>query len=108
MPGANLGVNLPRWGLKRLVEPALRKWNKCKFTPLGFETLFYFFLFIVFHLCKFTPLGFETIKTSLKRIVLICVNLPRWGLKLCILVYFHNIIKARVNLPRWGLKRLVA
>ena len=33
------GVNLPRWGLKLLLD-LLASWAKftCKFTPLGFET----------------------------------------------------------------------
>ena len=33
---------------------------KCKFTPLGFETLPIRLKKAIFALCKFTPLGFET------------------------------------------------
>ena len=34
-----LGVNLPRWGLKPLTAASkVIFYNKCKFTPLGFET----------------------------------------------------------------------
>ena len=33
----------------------------CKFTPLGFETLYGVFSAYYGVLCKFTPLGFETV-----------------------------------------------
>jgi len=32
--------------------------------------------------CKFTPLGFETIDFMHDETNIVCVNLPRWGLKL--------------------------
>ena len=34
-----LGVNLPRWGLKQLSNQNISNILKCKFTPLGFETI---------------------------------------------------------------------
>ena len=37
-------------------------------------------------LCKFTPLGFETVYIIALSIPLQRVNLPRWGLKLCLSV----------------------
>ena len=57
----------------------------------------------VLALCKFTPLGFETNLQKRSMDFLQRVNLPRWGLKLCLLI---KAIKAcrGVNLPRWGLK----
>ena len=36
-----------------------------------------------------------------------CVNLPRWGLKLALIVSSQPRIPS-VNLPRWGLKRIKA
>ena len=77
-----MGVNLPRWGLKRLT-----------FLFMGSRS----------NLCKFTPLGFETFLEKDTKIIVGRVNLPRWGLK-------HggrSISRSRtlgVNLPRWGLK----
>ena len=55
----NRRVNLPRWGLKPFAQDIFVGVFLCKFTPLGFETAFWQFVF----LCR--P----------------CVNLPRWGLK---------------------------
>ena len=53
-------VNLPRWGLKRGKSvPCFVYRAKCKFTPLGFETLMF-------------PFPYK---------ILSSVNLPRWGLK---------------------------
>ena len=53
----------------------------CKFTPLGFETVFNGFCGVSQTVCKFTPLGFETILHFLISAFFIRVNLPRWGLK---------------------------
>ena len=54
-------VNLPRWGLKRLVAwNSTKGLNECKFTPLGFET---------------SDFPSMPIQRSFS------VNLPRWGLK---------------------------
>ena len=56
-----LGVNLPRWGLKHVGKKGEHKERvKCKFTPLGFETLAFGLIPLVYYR----------------------VNLPRWGLKL--------------------------
>ena len=53
-------VNLPRWGLKLArIDNATEDEYKCKFTPLGFETVI--------------SKNNKDCKTS--------VNLPRWGLK---------------------------
>ena len=53
------GVNLPRWGLKRVSSSFLPSPRACKFTPLGFET--------------------RDLLDGNHRID--SVNLPRWGLK---------------------------
>ena len=55
-----MSVNLPRWGLKlhRFADSVVKRFG-CKFTPLGFETLFHT-SFAQVAKCKFTPLGFET------------------------------------------------
>ena len=53
----------------------------CKFTPLGFETFSSSPFGPHKSECKFTPLGFETLVVFKKLFLLICVNLPRWGLK---------------------------
>ena len=77
------GVNLPRWGLKRLHKN--RKQSKksvCKFTPLGFETNSKGLALTLWPKCKFTPLGFETGEYVQRTGKGESVNLPRWGLKL--------------------------
>ena len=58
----------------------------CKFTPLGFETYVFSKGCGRRSACKFTPLGFETRITIIINILNVGVNLPRWGLKLCLLV----------------------
>ena len=55
-------------------------------------------------MCKFTPLGFETMIVSVPVFRQMCVNLPRWGLKLEGTISFLSVFWKRVNLPRWGLK----
>ena len=79
---AYLGVNLPRWGLKLSFCKLVTTEFKCKFTPLGFETPFFYILPIGYPECKFTPLGFETRNPDRAMRDIYCVNLPRWGLKL--------------------------
>ena len=53
-------VNLPRWGLKRYKIATFIVGCLCKFTPLGFETGLRCFGLERRTPCKFTPLGFET------------------------------------------------
>ena len=55
--------------------------KRCKFTPLGFETLILGLDLLERPRCKFTPLGFETKELILTQKYPNCVNLPRWGLK---------------------------
>ena len=78
-----IGVNLPRWGLKLVRSVNAYLPDKCKFTPLGFETVGFI---------KLLKLPF-------------CVNLPRWGLKLPRGGIRMMSINS-VNLPRWGLKHV--
>ena len=74
-------VNLPRWGLKRFHRLGMRVFPKCKFTPLGFETLRRQCGGQTRRRCKFTPLGFETMILGSRSRASSSVNLPRWGLK---------------------------
>ena len=54
-------------------------------------------------LCKFTPLGFETLFYDSHPLRFVRVNLPRWGLKPSPPIPSTSLAR-RVNLPRWGLK----
>ena len=69
---AEKGVNLPRWGLKRRQgSNADEIVAKCKFTPLGFETVRKSRNISIEKLCKFTPLGFETLNSFCREFLLI-------------------------------------
>ena len=54
---------------------------QCKFTPLGFETGVTGDIPESHVRCKFTPLGFETLHVYAPFVLVVGVNLPRWGLK---------------------------
>ena len=78
-----MSVNLPRWGLK-LGSGSFKELSQIR--------------------CKFTPLGFETMLEAADVVGRDSVNLPRWGLKLDRVCFLDFKIEC-VNLPRWGLKQ---
>ena len=75
----------------------------CKFTPLGFETLFESNGFYYVDGVNLPRWGLKQIPVRIPHSHPTCVNLPRWGLKLGV-VNDGIVGDQSVNLPRWGLK----
>ena len=78
-----LGVNLPRWGLKHQVKKFLFDiFDGVNLPRWGLKLDKISAPVNQLKACKFTPLGFETPHCRRRLAPCARVNLPRWGLKL--------------------------